>query len=392
MRIAVVSNTAWNLFNFRLNLMRELQAAGHEVIGVAPHDDYVERIRAAGFPVEVVPISGDGTNPLTELGSVQGLWRAFRRRRVELALSYTPKGNLYTALACLASGRAFVPNVSGLGRTFISKSAATHVVSVLYRLTLRHGRRVFFQNATDLQTFVERGLVPSARAGLLPGSGVDLRRFTPRSLPSAPGQGPVFLLIARMLWDKGVGEFVDAARTVRRQVPGARFRLLGSLDVDNPSTIAAAQVHDWVQEGVIEYLGVTDDVRDAIAQADAVVLPSYREGMPRTLLEAAAMGRPVITSDAPGCRDAVLDGQTGFVCGTRSATDLADKLLRFAALSPEHRHAMGRAGRAFVEARFDERLVVARYLEVVSEVAGGTAAPHGAAASASRNPPSARPN
>lgn len=369
MHIAVVSNTCWYLFNFRLNLMLALQAAGHTVVAVAPDDAYAQRIRDAGIAFEAVPISGGGTHPVRELQSVQRLGAVFRRHRVGLVLSYTPKGNLYSALACIALRIPFVPNVSGLGRAFIRKSLVTRVAKTLYRLTFGRAHRVFFQNLDDMAVFVDTGLVRASQAERLPGSGVDLSRFSPTMPIARAAEAPVFLLVARMLWDKGVGEYVEAARSVRALHPGARFQLLGFLDVANPSAIPRTQVEAWVAEGLVEYLGPTDDVRPFLVQADCVVLPSYREGVPRTLLEAAATARPVITTDAPGCRDTVVDGETGFLCRPADAPDLADKLLRFIALTPEERRVMGQRGRDFVEQNFDERLVIERYLAVVGQVA-----------------------
>jgi glycosyltransferase involved in cell wall biosynthesis len=374
MKITVVSNTCWYLFNFRLNLMLALQAAGHTVVAVAPDDAYAQRIRDAGIAFEAVPISGGGTHPLRELQSVLRLGAVFRQHRVGLVLSYTPKGNLYSALASIALRIAFVPNVSGLGRAFIRKSLVTQIAKTLYRLTFGRAHRVFFQNLDDMAVFVDSGLVRAGQAERLPGSGVDLSRFLPTPPSVQPADAPVFLLVARMLWDKGVGEYVEAARKVRALHPGARFQLLGFLDVANPSAIARTQMQAWVAEGVVDYLGPTDDVRPFLAQADCVVLPSYREGVPRTLLEAAATARPVITTDAPGCRDTVIDGETGFLCRPADALDLTEKLLRFIALAPEERQAMGQRGRAFVEQNFDERLVIERYLSVVAEVAAGRSA------------------
>lgn len=369
MKIAVVSNTCWYLFNFRLNLMLALQAAGHSVVAVAPDDAYAQRIRDAGIAFEAVPISGGGTHPVRELQSVLRLGAVFRRHRVGLVLSYTPKGNLYSALACIALRIAFVPNVSGLGRAFIRKSLVTRVAKALYRLTFGRAHRVFFQNLDDMAVFVDAGLVRASQAERLPGSGVDLSRFLPTAPIARAADAPVFLLVARMLWDKGVGEYVAAARSVRALHPGASFQLLGFLDVANPSAIPRTQVEAWVAEGVVDYLGPTDDVRPFLVQVDCVVLPSYREGVPRTLLEAAATARPVITTDAPGCRDTVLDGETGFLCRPANALDLADKLLRFIAMTPQERQIMGQRGRAFVEQNFDERLVIERYLAVVGHVA-----------------------
>jgi len=317
---------------------------------------------------EAVPISGGGTHPLRELQSVLRLGSVFRRHRVGLVLSYTPKGNLYSALACIALRIPFVPNVSGLGRAFIRKSLVTQVAKTLYRLTFSRAQRVFFQNLDDMGVFVSDGLVKPDKVERLPGSGVDLSRFEAAPLVARATDAPVFLLVARMLWDKGVGEYVEAARKVRALHPGASFQLLGFLDVDNPSAISRQQMDQWVTEGIVTYLGRTDDVRHFLTQADCVVLPSYREGVPRTLLEAAAIARPVITTDAPGCRDTVVDGESGFLCCVADAQDLADKLLRFIALRPEAREVMGRCGRAFVEQNFDERVVIGRYLEVVQGI------------------------
>jgi len=375
MRIAVLSNTAWYLFNFRLNLMLELQKAGHEVLAVAPFDSYAEKIVAAGVRFHAVPISGGGTNPFAELKSVAGLLSAFRAHKIELVLSYTPKGNLYGALAAIVGGRQFLPNVSGLGRAFIRRSFITRVVLLLYRATFRRARHVFFQNKEDMAFFIAAGLVKPENAERLPGSGVDLTRFAlsavaePAAAPR-PAHAPVFLLVARMLWDKGIGEYIAAARLVRQRWPDARFRLLGFLDVSNPSAVPRAQVEAWVAEGVVEYLGATDDVRPFLRDADCVVLPSYREGVPRTLLEAAALARPIVTTDAPGCRDTVVDGETGFLCRPADAADLAAKLLLLIDLPLEQRRAMGLRGRAMIERSFDERIVLERYARVVAACAG----------------------
>jgi glycosyltransferase involved in cell wall biosynthesis len=370
MRIAVVANTTWYLSNFRLNLMRALQAQGHTVVAAAPVDGYAERIRAAGIEFEHLPISGGGTNPLVEAGSVIGLWRMLRRQRIDVVLSYTPKGNLYSAFACIVLGKPFVPNVSGLGRAFIRRSALTMVAQSMYKMTFPRSHRVFFQNQDDMDVFVRGGLVRPSQAERIPGSGVDLARFVALPLVVRGDREPVFLLVARMLWDKGVGEYVEAARRVRAQFPGARFQLLGFLDVDNPSAVSRAQMDLWVAEGVVEYLGQTDDVRPMLIQADCVVLPSnYREGVPRTLLEAAASARPVITTDMPGCRDTVLEGQSGFLCKPLDALDLGSQMLRFIALSRAQREAMGEKGRALAETRFDERFVLQRYLAVVADIA-----------------------
>jgi glycosyltransferase involved in cell wall biosynthesis len=370
MRIAVVANTSWYLFNFRLNLMRALEKGGHRVFAVGPADAYVERIVAEGFRHVAVPFSGVGVNPLREFRTVSGLIRVFHENRIEAVLSYTPKGNIYSGMACMTRGIPLLPNVSGLGRAFNRPSSLTVLVKVLYWLVLRRSPRVFFQNDEDLSLFVGAGIVTRSRAERISGSGVDLWHFSPMPVTAQDEpRAAVFLLVARLLWEKGIGEFIEAGRLVREQYPTARFQLLGFFDVENQTSIPRSTVDAWAAEGLIEYLGTSDDVRTFLAEADCVVLPSYREGVPRSLLEAAAMGRFVIATNAPGCRDTVDDGVTGLLCKPRDAVDLADKMLRFLALERISRTAMGRAGRRKMEREFDERIVINRYLAAVDAIA-----------------------
>ncbi len=370
MRIAVVANTSWYLFNFRLNFMRALAAAGHKVVAVGPSDKYAKPIVEAGFEHEAVPFSGDGINPLRELEVTLSLMRKFRRIGSDLVLSYTPKGNIYSGLASMALGIKTIPNVSGLGRVFIRRSPLTSIVRSLYRIILRRSPLVFFQNEEDRRLFVHEGLVEDGKTRRIPGSGVDLARFQFSCHDSSAEQKTTsFLLAGRLLWDKGVGEFVQAARLLKVKYPEVEFRLLGFLDVQNPSSVSRVEVEQWESEGVIKYLGATDDVRPYYTKADCVVLPSYREGMPRTLLEASAMERPIITTDAVGCRDAVEDGKTGYLCRTRDPADLAEKMEKMILLTPEQRVEMGKAGRAKMELQFDERIVIERYLEAIEEIA-----------------------
>jgi glycosyltransferase involved in cell wall biosynthesis len=221
-------------------------------------------------------------------------------------------------------------------------------------------------NNDDLTLFVVNKLVSQTAADRLPGIGVDIDRFAPIPLPDKAALR--FLLIARMLWDKGIGEFVEAARILKGQGLHAEFCLLGFLDVQNPAAISHQQMDEWVEEGVIQYLGVSDNVAEEIALADCVVLPSYREGVPRTLLEAAAMARPIVTTDSIGCRDVVDDSVSGYLCQPRDAVDLADKISKIVALSHAERTAMGLRGRKKMEREFDEQIVIDKYLGAIKEI------------------------
>jgi glycosyltransferase involved in cell wall biosynthesis len=370
-RIALVANSGWYLYNFRQNLICELRQAGYAVIAVSPADEYARRLMSNGTLHRHVPLEGGSTNPVRALRTVLALRRVLGDERVDVALSFTPKGNIYTGLAAMGLRVRQLANISGLGSAFVDRTPLTALVSLLYRFTLGRASWVFFQNEDDKKAFVGNRWVDAKRAERIPGSGVDLARFTPEPLPCASERpGVTFLLNARMLWDKGVGQFVEAARVVRKERSDARFQLLGPLDLDHPSAVSRNDVDVWVREGTVEYLGVTDDVRPYVRAADCVVLPSfYREGVPRSLLEAAAMARPVITTDTAGCRDIVDCGVTGYLCGARDAHDLSAKIKKFLDLPIETRAAMGNRARQKVEGEFDERFVVARYLAVLAQMA-----------------------
>jgi glycosyltransferase involved in cell wall biosynthesis len=376
MRIAFVANTAWYLHNFRRNLMRALQQDGHHVVAVGGDGPFSQRLREQGFEHRVVPFSVAGTQPWRELATVLAVRRVLRRERVELVLSWTPKGNLYAALAgCGLQPHARwqqIMNVSGLGRAVTSPGPASRVVDFLYRHTLPRASWVFFQNEDDRQLFVGRGYLPQARTSRLPGSGVDLDAFRPAPLPSVAPGACVFLMIARLLRDKGVGEYVEAARSLRAAWPQARFQLLGPLDASPRSAVPRAELDDWVAEGVVEYLGETDDVRAHLRAADCVVLPSYREGVSRALLEGAASARPLIATDVPGCREVIDVNRSGLLCRRADAQDLAAKMRQLLQTAPQDRIRMGQAGRQKVEREFDERLVIDAYRAQIAARTGAT--------------------
>lgn len=365
-KIIISVNAAWNLVNFRAGLIRGLQSAGYEVVAIAPPDEYVDRLTALGCRFEPLPMDNKGTNPVRDLLL---LWRFFwllKREKPAVFLSYTVKPNIYGSLAAHILGIPVINNIAGLGAVFIKGGWLNRLVRGLYRVALSRSATVFFQNKDDRALFVAGHLVKESVTDLLPGSGINLQKFYPQTLPQ---QLPLrFLLIARMLWDKGVGEYVEAARLLKQRGVNAEFCLLGFLGVQNPAAIEVNQMDTWVAEGVVRYLGVSDDVQQEIAQADCVVLPSYREGTPRTLLEAAAMARPLVTTDAVGCRDVVDDGVNGYLCQPRNAVDLAEKLEQITTLSPEQRTAMGLCGRAKMEREYDERIVIDKYLTAIQSI------------------------
>lgn len=373
--IFVLYNTTRWLYRFRLPLMKALQERGYTVYGVAPPDDFVPRLEAEGIPH--IPFSMDrkGTNPIQELGLVLRLRRLFAEHRPDLVLAFTIKPNVYGSMAARWAGIPVVNTIPGLGSLFVRRSLLTVIARMLYRVGLRDSHTVFFQNDDDLRLFESMGLVRSEVARRVPGSGVDTNAFAPRAV--GPKNGPfVFLYVGRLLWDKGVGEFVEATRLLRERGIPVESRLLGIFEPTGGAAIPPEQVQEWVGEGVITFLGESDRVADVLADADCVVLPSYyREGLPRSLLEAASMAKPLIAADAPGSRDLVEDGVNGLLCGVRDARDLADKMQVMAGLSREERARMGEAGRALVVREFDEQVVIHRYLGAVESALSGKPSP-----------------
>lgn len=370
--VVIAANAAWNLVNFRSRLIRALIADGYDMVGAAPPDRQAEAALAMlGCRFHAIPIDSKGVSPANDLRTGLAFDRLFAAERPMAYLGYTVKPNVYGSLAAARRGIPAINNVSGLGTAFIERTWLTPVVEQLYRAGLKRSRIVFFQNADDAALFTDRRLVRADQIRMLPGSGVDLAHFAAAEPPHAGG--PTFLMIARVLRDKGVVEFVEAARICRGADPAPRFRILGFLGAENRTAIPRSRVDGWVADGVIEYLGAATDVRPHIAAADCVVLPSYREGTSRVLLEAAAMARPLVATDVPGCREVVDDGVNGFLCKVRDAGDLARAMTKVVAAGPAGRAAMGRAGREKVMRGFDERIVIDAYRDALAEISAAAA-------------------
>ena len=363
--IALTANSCWNIVNFRSGLIDAFEAAGYRVAVLAPDDAHAYKLVQRGISLESLRIDNKGQSPQRDLDLLWQYRSVLRRIKPAALLSFTIKPNIYGSLAAASLGIPVINNVSGLGTAFIAGGWIERIVTILARRAMRRSSTVFFQNADDLALFEARRIVSPGQAQLINGSGVDLAHFTPVAR-SGNEAGPVFLQVGRLLRDKGVFEFVEAAKIVRQRLPDSRFQLLGPLGADNRTAVPDDQVSAWVKAESIEYLGEKDDVRPDLAAADCVVLASYREGLPRSLIEAAAMGRPAIATDVPGCRSAVDNGVTGFLCASRSGAALAEAMLRFAALDEAARHRMGEAARAKAEREFDQALVATAYLDALS--------------------------
>jgi glycosyltransferase involved in cell wall biosynthesis len=368
-KVILFANTDWYLYNFRRDLAQALRKRGNEVVLLSPGGDYAARLQALGFQWIEFPLSRRGMNPMAELSSLTRLVRLFGREKPDLVQNFTIKCVLYGTLAARLTGiKAVVNSITGLGYVFLPggplKQIMRFFVVTWYRLVLRRSQ-VIFENEDDLQTFLHYSFIRPADGHLIPGVGVDMQRFSPTPFPA--GQ-PVVLLAARLLWDKGIGEFVETARQLRRAGVQARFALAGRTDPGNPASIPEAQIQKWADEGLVEWWGWIEDMAAMLGKASIVCLPSYyREGLPTVLIEAAACGRPVVTTDWPGCKDAVLDGTSGFLIPTRDVEALEEALRKLIANSRLCSE-MGMAGRQMVEEKYSSEKILAE-IEAVFQMA-----------------------
>jgi len=359
MKVLVIASFPDSLLQFRGALLKALVANGHEVHVAAPGlldaSAVGQQLQCFGVGVHGVYMQRTGTNPWTDLQALLGMRRLISQMQPDVVLGYTIKPVIYGTLAAWFAG---VPRryalITGLGYAFTGQASGLRgmvkaVVQGLYRLALLRAHKVFFQNPDDEALFRQMGLLklgtPSA---VVNGSGVDVASFNIASFPLGP---PHFLLIARLLGDKGVREYAQAAQRIKAAHPMVQFSLVGWID-ENPDAISQSELDAWVQAGTLNYLGRLQDVRPAIAQCSVYVLPSYREGTPRTVLEAMAMGRPIITTNAPGCRETVEDGANGFLVPVQSVDGLVQAMQRFIdnpALAPR----MGQHSRVLAEEKYD---------------------------------------
>lgn len=364
--VAIVINTAWNIYNFRLNLARRLRDEGFNVICIAPCDaKYTPKIEKE-FSFYSIPFDSKGINPLNDLLSIRALWILYRVVKPDIVLNFTIKPNLYSTYIAKLFGIQVINTVTGLGTLFIKPSLITLIVQILYRIAFCFTNKTFFQNIDDYNLFVQRKLISPNNCSVIPGSGVDLQRFYPQYQKTEDGMIR-FILIARMLKDKGVFEFIEASKQLKERYPHIKSFLLGPLGIENRTAITDDEMMYFVQEGYVEYLGSSDDIPSILAEADCVVLPSYREGVPRSLLEAAAMRKPIITTNVVGCKEVVDNGINGFLCEPKNIDSLYSAMEKMLLLSPEERLQMGKKGREKMEIFFDESIVIKAYLDAIQE-------------------------
>jgi glycosyltransferase involved in cell wall biosynthesis len=365
MLIVFSGNTSWSMYNFRLGMMKKLMLHGYDVCVVAPEDEYTQIIKEAG--VQFIPIKKlkrSGINPIEDYLLLREYFRIYKALKPGLIFHYTIKPNIYGSFAAKYCQIPSISITTGLGNAFSKKGLLFYIAKYLYKRSSIHAREVWFLNSSDKQIFVENGIIPIEKGFILPGEGIDMNLFKQEESEEINKSSIVFLLVSRMLYDKGVEIFVKATEILVKKGYKISSLLLGRIDEENPEGIPKETLSDWQNKRLVRYLGATDDVKPFIRNSDCVVLPSYyKEGIPRVLLEAACMEKPIITTYNPGCLELVDDGINGYLCKTEDVLDLSEKMEKFIHLSLLEKIAMGKAGRKKMETNFDEKIIVDIYLD-----------------------------
>lgn len=361
MKIAIVLNTSWNVWNFRKGLICEFLRNGHEVIVIAPRDHYSDKLSELGCTYVPIKMDSRGINPLKDLALFAELFLAYRKISPDLILHFTVKPNIYGSIAAGLLGIKSIPNVCGLGTLFLNPGLTTKLAIILYRVAFSFPYKVFFQNKDDQKFFVSNRIVPENKCLQIPGSGVDTRFFRPMPTQLKKQEQIKLLMISRIILDKGIFEFISAAHYLRSKGYPVACSIVGQLDPRHKRGISKAKFKEWLDWSGVTYLGFKDDLRELINNSDAVVLPSYREGTPKSLLEAAACGKPLITTNVPGCKEVVIQNHNGLLCKPRSVDSLSQAMEKFCQMGIWEKRRMSLNSRTLAEEKFNERLILEAY-------------------------------
>jgi len=366
-RIILASNACWQLFNFRKNTIKKLLSSGYDVIVIAPYDDCTKKLELFGCKFYPISLNSSGRSPFKDIGTFFRLIYLYKKLKPDLVLNFTPKINIYSTLASTFLKVKCINNIAGLGTAFIENGLASQLVGFLYMISQPLASVVFFQNREDMDLFNKKSWVKKEKSIRIMGSGVDLDHF---KVIDAPDDDIVrFLYVGRILKEKGVLDLINASRLLKQNHNNFELQILGWVDSDKSDQIKLNDILSFEKEGIVNYLGYHTNVADFIAVADCIVLPSYyREGVPRSLLEAAAMGKPIITTNTIGCRETIDDELNGYICRIKDPDDLAEKMELIINMSHEERVSMGHKGRDKIEKEFDEKYVIEEYLKAIEAI------------------------
>ncbi len=363
MKVAFIANTSWNIYNFRIPLIIELLKQKHQIVVIAPWDEFTPNLIKLGCNCIDISLQNKGSNPFSDLKYLFRLFILFRNQKPDITLQYTIKCNIYGTLASAILNIPVINNVSGLGTVFLHHNLTSVVAKIMYRFAFRFPKLVFFQNEDDRNLFVAQGLVASDITDLLPGSGVDLIKFEPQ--PFQQVRPFRFVMASRLLFDKGVVEYAKAAAIIKKEYPAVEFHLVGAPDFDSGLGVSKEMLNSWVQNGDLIYHPFTANILDIIKDKSCVVLPSYREGTPKSLLEALALAKPIITTNVPGCKETVQQGLNGFLCTAKDEQSLAQALKKMLTLSTSELRDMSEVSRQIAVKKYDQNIVINKYINAI---------------------------
>jgi glycosyltransferase involved in cell wall biosynthesis len=369
MKIGIVSNTSFNIFNYRLGLILALQKSGHEVVAIAPVDNFTEKIISNGIKFSPIKqLTRKGTNPFGDLLLVYEFYHLYKSNKLDIVLQYTIKPNIFGTIGAKLASVKSICTVTGLGYVFLNNGLSSKIAKVLYAFAFKSAYLVVFQNKDDAQTFKEQKLLLKQNFDVFPGSGLDTNYYSPDFCNAKKSSGIKILMVSRLLIDKGILEYIEVAKNLKAKYPNVQFQILGEMDKDNPAAISETQLSEWLKEEVFEYFPFSEDIRTNVCNADAIVLPSYREGLPRVILEGMAMEKICITTDAPGCVDTIEDGISGFIAKVKDAKSLQQKVEEFLNLGKDKRREIELNARQRAIDLFDNRIVIQKYFSVLEKI------------------------
>lgn len=360
MKIILSANTSWYIYNFRKNTILSLINENHDITVVSTYDDYTSKLVKLGVKFEEVYMDKNSRNPFKDFFTIISYRKIFKKIKPDIIFNFTPKSNIYSSLAANSRKSRIVNNISGLGNSFTSNKVLTFIVKTLYKLSSRKTSKIFFQNNDDLDFFIKNSIASPNKLERIMGSGVDINRF----YYCAPNSDTTtFILSARLLISKGINEYLEAAKFLKKKYNNVNFLILGFTDDNNEDYIKSNIIKEYENEKIITFLGKSDEIEHVLEQADCIVLPSYyKEGVPKTLLEGASMGKIIITTNLPGCKDTVVDGVNGFFCDVKSSSSLIEKMEQVILMPYNDKIRMSINSRKKAVSEFDEKIIIDKYI------------------------------
>lgn len=366
--VAIVINKSWNIYNFRLELLKFLKNEGYNIFCIAPKDEYSDLFSTFGYKYCELKMNNKGSNPLEDIKLTYDLYNIFKKNKIDLVLLYTIKPNIYGNIAARVAKIHTISTITGLGTVFLNDNLSSKVAKFLYKNSLKYSSKVLFQNNDDAEIFISRSILSKDKVGIVPGSGIDLNKYT-SSKDFLVEDSMSFLFVARLVKDKGIIEYLEAAKILKQKYKDKiSFNILGDYYKDNPTALTKEELEIWVKKGVVNYLGYSDDVKSVMDVHDCVVLPSYREGLSRVLLEAACLEKPIVTTNVPGCKDIVEDSLNGFLCEVKDVDSLILTLEKMYLLDTEEKKLMGKRSRQIIKQNFSLEIVLKSYIDIINSL------------------------